>query len=226
MALAPEPGLGVAVDKERTLEAARGLGLTAPRGALIADHRRRPPRSARPDFRPWSSRSGRGWRRMTAPPDSRPTGAMDAAAVARAVEAVTAAGGRALVQEWLPGRREAVSLLYAHDRVWARFAQVAHVRRRASGGPRNGISAGAPPSGRRPRPRRRRPEVWLARLRDVREWWRSHGGRRSNRATTASKTRPLSRTECPPAPSGSQKRSTPAAAGGSDPLTAGGCGCR
>src|SRR5207248_3934778 len=37
-------------------------------------------------------------------------------------------------QEWVPGRREAVSLLYAEDRVWARFAQVAHRTLPALGG--------------------------------------------------------------------------------------------
>jgi predicted ATP-grasp superfamily ATP-dependent carboligase len=134
VALAPEPGLGVAVDKERTLEAARGLGLTVPRGALIADPQETAaalgetglPAVVKP-VRSWVA-SDDGAARLAS------TGAKDAAAVARAVEAVTAAGGRALVQEWLPGRREAVSLLYAHDRVWARFAQVAHRMAPALGG--------------------------------------------------------------------------------------------
>jgi ABC-type Mn2+/Zn2+ transport system ATPase subunit len=42
------------------------------------------------------------------------------------------------------------------------------------------------------------------------EWYRSHAGRRAARAATASNTRPLSRTEWPPAPRGSQYRSTAA----------------
>jgi hypothetical protein len=45
------------------------------------------------------------------------------------------------------------------------------------------------------------------------EWYRSHAGRRSARAATASNTRPLSRTKCPPAPSGNQYRSTAACSG-------------
>src|SRR5262249_41675697 len=36
------------------------------------------------------------------------------------------AGGEALVQELLPGRREAVSLFYAYGRFWARLAQASH----------------------------------------------------------------------------------------------------
>lgn len=36
------------------------------------------------------------------------------------------AGGQAVIQEWLPGRREAVSLFYARDRFWARFAQTSY----------------------------------------------------------------------------------------------------
>jgi len=39
---------------------------------------------------------------------------------------ILSAGGQAVIQEWLPGRREAVSLFHAHGRFWARFAQVSH----------------------------------------------------------------------------------------------------
>jgi predicted ATP-grasp superfamily ATP-dependent carboligase len=42
-----------------------------------------------------------------------------------AQEALTG-GVSVLVQEWLPGAREAVWLLYADGRFWARFAQIAH----------------------------------------------------------------------------------------------------
>jgi predicted ATP-grasp superfamily ATP-dependent carboligase len=46
---------------------------------------------------------------------------------ARAVlEEMFSLGGRALLQQWLPGRREAVTLFYAHGRIWARLAQVSH----------------------------------------------------------------------------------------------------
>ncbi len=41
-------------------------------------------------------------------------------------ETMLSFGTAVLVQEWLPGAREAVSLFYARDRVWACFAQVSH----------------------------------------------------------------------------------------------------
>jgi predicted ATP-grasp superfamily ATP-dependent carboligase len=41
-------------------------------------------------------------------------------------ERALAAGIPVVVQEWLPGAREQVWLLYADGRFWARFAQVAH----------------------------------------------------------------------------------------------------
>jgi predicted ATP-grasp superfamily ATP-dependent carboligase len=42
------------------------------------------------------------------------------------LDSIFSAGGEALVQEWLPGRREAVSLFYAHGEFWARLAQASH----------------------------------------------------------------------------------------------------
>jgi predicted ATP-grasp superfamily ATP-dependent carboligase len=36
------------------------------------------------------------------------------------------AGGSAIIQPWLPGSREAVTLFRAQGRFWARFAQVSH----------------------------------------------------------------------------------------------------
>ena len=45
----------------------------------------------------------------------------------RRLEAMLDAGATAaLLQPWLPGRREAVSLFRADGRIWARFAQVSH----------------------------------------------------------------------------------------------------
>jgi predicted ATP-grasp superfamily ATP-dependent carboligase len=44
----------------------------------------------------------------------------------RALEQMLLAGGYPLVQSWLPGSREAVSLFFAQGRFWARFAQVSH----------------------------------------------------------------------------------------------------
>ena len=43
----------------------------------------------------------------------------------RAVEGLTSLGGTTLFQQFLTGRREAVSFLYAHGQIYARFAQYA-----------------------------------------------------------------------------------------------------
>ena len=45
---------------------------------------------------------------------------------AKELETMVSAGGSALVQPWLPGRREAITLFRAQGRFWARFAQVSH----------------------------------------------------------------------------------------------------
>ena len=44
----------------------------------------------------------------------------------RRLAVILAAGGGAVLQEWIPGRREAVSLFFADGRIWARLAQVSH----------------------------------------------------------------------------------------------------
>lgn len=134
VALASEPALAVAVDKDRTLAAARRLGVVVPRGVVVKDPRDAAaavaavglPAVVKP-VRSWLG-DDRSAARLI------PVAAVDAGGVARAVEIVTAAGAPALVQEWLPGRREAVSFLYARERFWARFAQVAYCMAPSLGG--------------------------------------------------------------------------------------------
>jgi predicted ATP-grasp superfamily ATP-dependent carboligase len=46
--------------------------------------------------------------------------------VKQVLEHVIEEGGRGLIQPWLPGRREAVTLFYAHGTFWARLAQVSY----------------------------------------------------------------------------------------------------
>jgi predicted ATP-grasp superfamily ATP-dependent carboligase len=47
-------------------------------------------------------------------------------AATQAASQVLAQGTSVLVQEWLPGRREAVTLFYARGRCWARLAQMSY----------------------------------------------------------------------------------------------------
>jgi cation diffusion facilitator CzcD-associated flavoprotein CzcO/predicted ATP-grasp superfamily ATP-dependent carboligase len=124
LALASEESLAIVVDKARTLAVARELGMRVPRGALVSEARQAQgaleeaglPAVVKP-VRSWvQEEQGEGQRLIAVP-------ATTTAAALVAIEAVLAEGEQALVQEWLPGDRLAVSLLYARGRVWARFAQ-------------------------------------------------------------------------------------------------------
>jgi predicted ATP-grasp superfamily ATP-dependent carboligase len=123
LALASEQALAVAVDKTRTLAAASALGLRVPRGVLVSDAAQAEgaldevglPAVVKP-ARSWVQENGCGQRLIAVPATTR--------AVARtAIDAVLEEGLQAVVQEWLPGEREAISFLYARGRTWARFAQ-------------------------------------------------------------------------------------------------------
>jgi thioredoxin reductase/predicted ATP-grasp superfamily ATP-dependent carboligase len=123
LALAPEEPLAVAIDKTRTLALATDLGMRIPRGVLVGptenaaeavDHVGLP--VVIKPVRSWAQ-DGRAGRRLTSVlATSRPE------AIA-AVAAVTETGVAALLQEWLPGDREALSFMLVDGRIRARFAQ-------------------------------------------------------------------------------------------------------
>jgi len=124
--LAKESALDIAVSKSRTLALARELGIAIPRSVRASNldevesalREVGLPAVIKPD-RSWVERNGSGTRLS-----SEAVQTFDEAK--RSLEAVFAAGGQALLQQWLPGRREAVSLFYSGDRFWARMAQVSH----------------------------------------------------------------------------------------------------
>jgi thioredoxin reductase/predicted ATP-grasp superfamily ATP-dependent carboligase len=123
VALAAEPALAIALDKPRTLQAARELGLRVPRGAPVDDAARIPDALAAVPL-PAVIKPARSWAQGPAGGVRLNAVAVTTAAAARsAIEAVLATGLHVLVQEWLPGAREAVSFLYADGQLWARFAQ-------------------------------------------------------------------------------------------------------
>jgi len=123
LALASEPSLTMAVNKARTLAAARRLGLAIPRGLAIASLAELPlalrevglPAVVKPT-ESWLGPADQGaWvgpQLATTPDEAR-----------RAANEVTRRGGVALVQALLTGRREAVSFIYAGGQFYARFAQ-------------------------------------------------------------------------------------------------------
>ena len=122
VALAPEPALGVAIDKTDTLEAATRLGVRVPRGAIVATGSEADgaleesglPAVLKP-VRSWV-----GTRRLA------PILINEREPALEAIEEFLDAGTPVAVQEWLPGAREAVSLIYARGQMLARFAQQAH----------------------------------------------------------------------------------------------------
>jgi predicted ATP-grasp superfamily ATP-dependent carboligase len=123
IALAKEPALSIAVNKERTLNLARQLGLGIPRGVTIgalndvdaAVSEVGLPAVVKP-VESWvqNQRQGVGLasRLVTTPEEAR-----------LAAEELLSPGGSVLFQQFLSGRREAVNLLYADGQIYARFAQ-------------------------------------------------------------------------------------------------------
>src|SRR5436305_901102 len=123
LALGNEDALAIAVDKERTLETARRLGIPAPLGVVVTEVGGVPlalnkvglPAVVKPSASwLWNGREGL---RLGATLVATPAEAF------HAVATVTRFGGAALIQQLLTGRREAVSFLYARGEVYARFAQ-------------------------------------------------------------------------------------------------------
>jgi predicted ATP-grasp superfamily ATP-dependent carboligase len=124
LALAAEPALECAVDKRCTLDAARDLGVAVPESVLVTGEedlaaavRIGFPCVVKPtvSWSPESARVGRLTCRV----------AVDRAGMDAAVRVVLAADAAALVQQWLPGRREAVHQLYAGGQLWAQVCVAA-----------------------------------------------------------------------------------------------------
>jgi predicted ATP-grasp superfamily ATP-dependent carboligase len=124
--LGSEAALDIVVSKARTLALAAVLGIAVPRGVTVtslddvsaAIREVGCPAVIKP-VQSWVERDGIGTR-LT----SDMVLSVDEAKAA--LEWMLRAGGHAVVQPWLPGRREAVSIFYARGRVWARFAQISY----------------------------------------------------------------------------------------------------
>jgi predicted ATP-grasp superfamily ATP-dependent carboligase len=134
IALAKEPALAIAVNKERTLAVARRLGIRVPREVAVRDssdaaaavHDIGLPAAVKPsESWLWDGREGArvGCALVVTAEEAR-----------RAIDAIARFGQTALVQQFLPGRREAVSFLYADGEIRARFAQWALRTRPLVGG--------------------------------------------------------------------------------------------
>ena len=124
--LAGEAALDMAVSKARTMALATEMGIAVPQSVLVTDigdvraalDHVGCPAVIKP-VQSWVERDGVGTR-LT----SEPIRSVEEAK--RSLAYILSTGGQAVIQQWLPGRREAVSLFYAQGRFWARFAQVSH----------------------------------------------------------------------------------------------------
>jgi predicted ATP-grasp superfamily ATP-dependent carboligase len=127
LALASEASLDVANDKTRTLALAQQLGLRIPRSEIID----RPSQVA-------DALAETGLPAVIKPAQSWVWGdtfgnrilsrevVNQAEAVAASNEMFEAGSSTVSVQEYITGRREALYVFYAHGRIWAEFALVAH----------------------------------------------------------------------------------------------------
>ena len=123
IALADEPAMSIAVNKERTLAVAKRLGIGVPR-SLVVSTVSEVPAALKELALPAVIKPSESWlcgerqqarvgpQLVTTPDEAR-----------RAVAELTRLGGVTLFQPLLSGRREAVSFLYAHGEIYARFAQ-------------------------------------------------------------------------------------------------------
>jgi predicted ATP-grasp superfamily ATP-dependent carboligase len=125
IALAKETALEAAINKDMTLEIARRLGIGIPRGVVVravgevaeAIREIGLPAVIKPaESWLWGEGGQPGVRLICQ--------LVTTAEEARmAVEELTQYGGSTIFQQFLAGRREAVSLLYANGEIYARFAQ-------------------------------------------------------------------------------------------------------
>jgi predicted ATP-grasp superfamily ATP-dependent carboligase len=123
LAIAKEPALAIAVSKERTLAVAKQLGLRIPRGIVLGNISEVGtalseiglPAVVKPE-ESWVEDGKQGVRvscqLVTTPEEAR-----------YAVEDLTFLGRKVLFQQYLTGKREAMSFLYAKGQMHARFAQ-------------------------------------------------------------------------------------------------------
>ena len=124
--IASEAALDIAVDKARTLALAEQLGIAVPKSVFVttegdvraAVNELGCPAVVKP-LRSWGQAAGLGTRLGAF---SVPN--LDEAQ--RLVRRFSSAGLQTVMQEWLPGRRDAVTVFCTSGKIWARFAQTSH----------------------------------------------------------------------------------------------------
>lgn len=124
LALAPDPALETAFDKDKTLRVARELGIGYPESVRIGDIGELPGAAAQLGFplviKPTMSWTGKSLVRVV------PVDVIDEAEAVAAAERIFKAGAGVLAQQWLPGRREGVTLFIVDGEIMASCGHVAH----------------------------------------------------------------------------------------------------
>jgi predicted ATP-grasp superfamily ATP-dependent carboligase len=123
LALAPESALEIANDKARTLEVARSLGIAQPRCITIDSIDDLPAAVAEFGF-PFVLKPTVSWTERAVGRNI-PTDVINQDEARAATERILAAGAGVLAQEWVPGRREGVTLFIVDDEVVASCGHVA-----------------------------------------------------------------------------------------------------
>ncbi len=125
VALAAPAALDAAIDKERTLRVASELELRIPR-SIHVNGLDDVPGAAREIGFPVVVKPRQSWVSYNGEPHRiGPVAAVDLGECTTAVAALYELGAEVMLQEWIPGAREAVSFVYAHGRFHGEFAQVA-----------------------------------------------------------------------------------------------------
>ena len=124
--LASEAALDIAVSKPRTMALAKHLGIEVPRSIRIVDLEDVAPAVREVGFpamikpiQSWAQRDGIGTRLSCEP-------VLTMSEAKRSATEIMSVGGQVVIQDWLPGMREAVSIFYANQRFWAKFAQASY----------------------------------------------------------------------------------------------------
>jgi predicted ATP-grasp superfamily ATP-dependent carboligase len=124
LALASDAALTVANDKARTLAVARELGIAQPASIRIDSHKDLNAAIAELGFpfvlKPMVSWTEKANDRLV------PVDVMNRTEATEFTEETLCAGSGLLAQEWVPGRREGVTLFIANDQVIARCGHVAY----------------------------------------------------------------------------------------------------
>lgn len=124
LALAPEPALDIAADKDRTLAVAAKLGIPQPKSIRIDSLAGLSVPATEFGF-PFVLKPTVSWTSHTAARIV-PVDVIDKEEAREVAAAMLAAGSGVLAQEWIPGRREGVTLFIADGQVLAACGHVAY----------------------------------------------------------------------------------------------------